>query len=110
MKEGLSDPDNATTQLILWFYTMEPNCHEDFNMACQDESSKYVETLGPLSCVLYDILQAAEARREDRIKSGNRFHHQSIERTHKLGHFNSSFLLFKGSMIPKSALTQWFHF
>ena len=30
--------------------------------------------------------------------------------SHKLGLFNSSFLLFKGAIIPKHALTQWFHF
>ena len=34
VKEGLCDPDDPATQLILWFFTMEPNFQDDLNKSC----------------------------------------------------------------------------
>lgn len=99
IKEGLCDPDDPATQLILWFFTMEPNFNDDLNKSCVQPDSEYLESLGPYACVIFDILQAAEVRRQDRFPAGNRKHHVASGLTHPLGYFNQTMLFFKGALM-----------
>ena len=86
---------------------MEPSIREDLNATYQDLGSKYINMLSPISCAMFDILQSAEVRREDRILSGNRLHHPPSHIFHEQGYFNKSFLLFKGVIMKQEWIIQW---
>ena len=89
VKEGLCDPDDPATQLVLWFFSMDQSLIDDlYQASLNSEDASITENLAPLSCVIFDILQAAEVRRSDRIPAGNRKHHPAQTLIHPLGFFN----------------------
>jgi len=49
VKEGLFDPDNKATQLILWFYSIEPSFYDELNVASINMNFDYLDTLGPFA-------------------------------------------------------------
>ena len=49
IKEGLYDPDNKITQLILWLYTIEPSFCQDLNDASNAMNMDYIDIFGPFA-------------------------------------------------------------
>jgi len=58
------------TQLILWFYSIEPSFAADLNYACRHMDEHNLPTLGPFASALGCILYGAEQTRTDSIYTG----------------------------------------
>ena len=67
IKEGLYDPDNKVTQLILWLYTIEPNFCKDLNGACVNMNMNFLDIFGPFAFALNLIIAGAEFLRSDKL-------------------------------------------
>jgi hypothetical protein len=74
IKEGLFDPDNKATQLILWMYSMEPSFYADLHRISRDMEEQYVEVLGPFALSMYWITKLAEMNRVDKTTLGVKCH------------------------------------
>jgi len=55
-KLGLCDPDDRSTQLILWLYSIEPPFYAELNKACREMNRELLETLGPISYALFLVV------------------------------------------------------
>lgn len=70
IKEGLFDPDNKATQLVLWLYSIEPAFYADLHRICRDMEQEHLDTLGPFALSLYWIVKLAEMNRVDKLTLG----------------------------------------
>lgn len=112
LKEGLSDTSDASTQLILWLYSIEPPFYKWVGEASRDinvfeSDPEHVNSLGPFARALFLIFYGAEGNRDDKLKIGMMQHKPSMNRIDKLGFFNSSYLVFKATYMESEWILDW---
>lgn len=107
IKEGLFDPDNKATQLILWLYSMEPSFYGDLHVICRDMDQQHLDTLGPFALSLYWIVKLAEMNRVDKLTLGIKVHRPDKDLLHELGCFGSTYVVFKGCSMVTEWLEDW---
>ena len=96
-EDGLYDPNNPATMLILWFYSIEPSFYDELNHACISMNMKLLDQLGPFAKAMSCILTWTEYNREDRIKEGINLHDPESKLSDPLGYFSQSFLVYRGA-------------
>jgi len=107
IKEGLFDPDNKATQLILWLYSMEPSFYADLHRITRDMEEQYVDVLGPFALCMYWITKLAEMNRVDKMTLGVKVHRPDKGLEHELGYFASSYCVFKGAQMMEDWVQDW---
>ena len=107
VQEGLYDPRNPATMLILWFFSIEPSFYDELNHACINMNLDLLDQLGPFAKAMSCILTWTEYTRNDKIALGIGFHEPSAKIFHPLGHFNQSFLLYRGACMKPDWIDQW---
>lgn len=107
MEEGLYDPNNPATMLILWFFSIEPSFYDELNHACISMNMALLDQLGPFAKAISCILTWTEFNRDDRIALGCDIHNTSANIAHPLGYFNQSFLLYRGAAMKDEWIDHW---
>lgn len=107
IKEGLFDPDNKASQLILWLYSVEPSFYADLHRITRDMDEQYIDTLGPFALCMYWITKLAEMNRVDKMTLGVKLHRPDKDLSHELGYFASSYCVFKGATMLEDWVQDW---
>lgn len=103
-KEDFTDPLGVVVSIILYIYSMEPPFYAQMNKAIRELDLTMLEKLGPLARCLYQIhVTRLESRRNDSIQCGE----STILGANKLGFFNKSFLLFRGTRMKARWINDW---
>lgn len=98
-EQDLANPYSKAACLTLFFYSIEPPFYAYLNKAIRSRDPKEAKALGPFASALYQVITRAESYREDRETPGNivTADKQLFSFQCSLGHFEGSFLAFKGT-------------
>ena len=103
--EVFMNPYSPEVLLILNLYSMEPPFYAALNKAMRDLDMDKLKTLGPFAKAIYRVLLAGHSSdkgRDDALERGEDFH-----KTHQLGSFCRSFLLFRGALMNNEWINGW---
>lgn len=105
----MTNPYSKAACLTLFFYSIEPPFYAYLNKAIRCRDPKEVKALGPFASALYQVITRAESYRYDRETPGNIItsNKQLFSFQCSLGHFEGSFLVFKGTQMLEAWLQPW---
>ena len=107
IKDGLFDPENKCTQLILWLYSMEPSFYADVAKASRDMNLFTLDNFGPLAYAMHWIVKLSETNKPVKLTLGSKLHRPENELQHELGSWCCADLVFRGAHMRPEWIEEW---
>ena len=107
IKDGLFDPENKCTQLILWLYSMEPSFYADVSNASRNMSMSHLNNLGPLAYAMHLITKSTETNKPVKVDLGSELHNPENGLQHELGSWCSADLVFRAAHMRPEWIEEW---